>query len=58
MKTVRKMIEELSKFPMDAKCYAYEGEVIGLGISYGENSGFIVCSESKKDEDNLETEIS
>lgn len=32
MKTVKKMIEELKKFPKDALCYGYEGEKTGLGI--------------------------
>ena len=55
MKTVRKMIEELRKFPPDAKCYAYEGEASGLGITYGQRSGFIFCDPSKDDE-NLASE--
>lgn len=32
MKTVKQLIEELKQFPLDAKCYAYEGEVTGLVI--------------------------
>ena len=57
MKTVKKMIEELQKFPLDAKCYAYEGEVSGLGIVTADNKyGFIFCSELSKDEDNTPSE--
>ena len=56
MKTVKKMIEELKKFPPDATCYAYEGEAIGLGVKYENTHGFIFCSESGKDEDNVKTE--
>ena len=60
MKTVAKMKEELSKFPDDALCYAYEGEVIGLIIrediskssrillSSDSRYGFIPCSESAR----------
>lgn len=32
MRTVKQLIEELRKFPMDAKAYAYEGEVTGVVI--------------------------
>lgn len=32
-KTVAKMIEELQKYPKDALCYIYEGEIIGLIIT-------------------------
>lgn len=57
MKTVKKMIEELQKFPLDAKCYAYEGEASGLGIVTADNKhGFIYCSELPKDEDKIPTE--
>lgn len=54
MRTVAWLKEELEKFPDDALCFAYEGEVIGLIIepardAEGESSnvrqGCIYCSE-------------
>jgi hypothetical protein len=41
--TVAKMIEELQKYPQDAVCHAYEGEVIGLVITSkdGDQLGYI-----------------
>jgi len=58
MKTVRKMIEELQKFPMDASCYGYEGESSGLGVKTKEGRyGFIFCSEHiDEKEDDVATE--
>ena len=44
MKTVKQVIKELQKYPPDATCYAYEGEVTGLNI--GEDIGFIDCHTS------------
>jgi len=42
--------KELEKFPDDADCYAYEGEVIGIVVCKKENDyeelGVIHCSES------------
>jgi hypothetical protein len=32
MRTVKSMIEALRRFPKDATCYAYEGEVTGVVI--------------------------
>lgn len=32
MKTVASLIRELGKFPPDALCYAYEGEVRGIVV--------------------------
>lgn len=32
MMEIRKLIAELKKFPMDAKAYAYEGEITGIVI--------------------------
>jgi hypothetical protein len=32
MKTIKSMIEALRRFPEDAICYAYEGEVTGVVI--------------------------
>ena len=34
MRTVKSLIEELKKFPDDAQCFAYEGEVSGLVITH------------------------
>jgi hypothetical protein len=45
MRTVKSLIEELSRFPDDALCHAYEGEVIGIVIRYGEREGVIHCGE-------------
>jgi hypothetical protein len=50
MKTIKELIDVLSKFPLDAKCHAYEGEACGISISWigadnGIRSGFIECSE-------------
>jgi len=50
MKTVKQLIDDLSKFPEDAKCYAYEGEVIGIIVTDGEQDGVIYCSESEDHE--------
>lgn len=56
MKTVKQMKEELDKFPDDAQCYAYEGEVIGLVVikpdaSLFQKYGVIYCSEGDDDYD-------
>lgn len=51
MKTVKELIKELSKYPQDAKCSAYEGEACGINIMWidnGRKSGFIECSEQKE----------
>jgi len=46
MITIKKLKEELAKFPDDAVCFAYEGEVIGLVIGHSLHSqGVIYCSE-------------
>jgi len=49
MITIKKLKEELSKFPDNAVCFAYEGEVIGLAIKHkGQrkvDQGVIPCSE-------------
>jgi hypothetical protein len=50
MRTVKELREELAKFPDDAVCYAYEGEVSGIVISPpGESGGpgVIHCAESR-----------
>lgn len=51
MRTVESLIEELKKFPPDAKCRAYEGEIIGLiisvpGLPLG-GAGIIHCDDLK-----------
>lgn len=45
MRTVKSLIEELSRFPDDALCHAYEGEVIGVVVRHGGREGVIHCSE-------------
>ena len=49
MKSVKQIIDELSKFPGDAKVYAYEGEVCGIIIVKDEKQGVIHCSERGDD---------
>jgi hypothetical protein len=62
MRTVAWMMAELAKFPADAVCFAYEGEVTGLVIetrtAAGELSGqqgVIHCSED--DDERRKTEL-
>lgn len=46
--TVKSMIEQLSKYPEDALCYAYEGEIIGVVIADKEDKkelGYIIAGE-------------
>lgn len=47
MITVAKLIEELQKYPPNALCYAYEGEVVGVVIINGdrEELGYIEAPE-------------
>ena len=42
MITIEKLIKELQKFPKDFKCFAYEGELIGVSVR-GKNGkyGFV-----------------
>lgn len=60
MKTVKQLKIELDKFPDDALCYAYEGEVRGIIILKGANlhalHGVIHCEESTDPADEPETE--
>jgi hypothetical protein len=44
---VKEMIESLQKYPSDALCYAYEGEVIGVVVvdKYHKELGVIKASE-------------
>jgi len=58
MVKVSTVIEELKKYPPDARVYAYEGEVIGIVIVSGEREGrpmrelgFIPASERDELED-------
>ncbi len=50
MRTVKWLRAELAKFPDDAECYAYEGEVTGVVVNSPDplfrNKGIIYCSES------------
>lgn len=47
MISVKKMKEELNKFPEDAMCYAYEGEITGVVVvdKDREEVGYIHASE-------------
>jgi hypothetical protein len=45
MRTVRSLIEELTRFPGEALCYAYEGEISGIVIRHGGREGVIHCGE-------------
>ena len=57
MKTVKKMIEELNKFPLNACCYGYEGDAVGIGIKTDDGKyGFIFCSENPVNEDEVKSE--
>lgn len=33
MRTVKDLIEQLERFPPDAVCYAYEGEITGVVVT-------------------------
>lgn len=59
MITIKKLKEEVNKFPDDAECYAYEGEVTGLIVTMAERNythqGVIHCSEH--DDSEKETEL-
>lgn len=41
MKTVAQLISDLQKFPQDARCYAYEGEVIGVVVAERTEAGYL-----------------
>ena len=60
MRTIAWLKSELNKFPDDAVCFAYEGEVTGLVIEKpGQRlgrQGVIYCSENNCDE-GKETEL-
>ncbi|TNE87191.1 MAG: hypothetical protein EP324_08115 [Gammaproteobacteria bacterium] len=59
MRTIAWLRQELEKFPDDAVCFAYEGEVIGLIVERAgqrlQSQGVIYCSES--DDDGKETKL-
>lgn len=59
MRTVAWLKAELSKFPDDALCYAYEGEIRGLVIRMQlaafPSIGIIHCSESSDETDEVGT---
>lgn len=59
MRTVAWLRKELEKFPDEAVCFAYEGEVTGLVIEMPgkrtQNQGVIYCSEY--DDEGKETEL-
>jgi hypothetical protein len=53
-RTVAWLRKELEKFPDDAECFAYEGEVTGIIIGYPHEplrQGVIHCSEQKDTRD-------
>jgi hypothetical protein len=51
MIAVKKMIEELEKYPKDAQVYAYEGEITGLVIVDSKTAwlGEILAREGKEE---------
>ena len=59
MRTVKELKEELSKFPDDAVCFAYEGEVTGITITPAARGpwkfGFIYCCDVNGEERPTET---
>jgi len=61
MKSVGRLIKELSEFPENAKCHAYEGEEIGITIDIKEGDilsyGFVSCSPSDEDPISLEDDF-
>ncbi|MCS5693646.1 MAG: hypothetical protein ACKO22_04630 [Cyanobium sp.] len=40
---MKSLIEELTRFPDEALCHAYEGEITGIVIRYGGDEGVIHC---------------
>ncbi len=46
--TVESLVRELLRFPLDATCVAYEGEVVGVTVSEagsGEQIGYVPCAD-------------
>jgi hypothetical protein len=54
MRTVKSLVEELSRFPNEALCHAYEGEVTGIVVRYGGGEGVIHCSAHEEAEPDTE----
>jgi len=54
MRTVRSLIEELARFPDEALCYAYEGEISGIVIRHCGHLGVIHCGEREGAEQETE----
>lgn len=54
MRTVRSLIEELARFPDDALCHAYEGEISGIVIRHRGREGVIHCGEGRDEEPDTE----
>jgi hypothetical protein len=61
MKTVKQLREELAKFPDNALCYAYEGEVCGVIVTHPTRryagQGVIYCGEGTDPRNESETEL-
>lgn len=55
MRTVKSLIEELTRFPEDALCHAYEGEVIGIVVRHCGREGVIHCGEHEGAEQETES---
>lgn len=52
MRTIQELVEELQKFPPDARCFAYEGEGTGIVILRRDGlSGFVSCKQRGPDSD-------
>jgi hypothetical protein len=54
MRTKKSLIEQINKFPDDAKFHAYQGKSeLGIMVSYENNRkvGFIDCSEELEQEE-------
>lgn len=47
MRTVKSLIEELVRFPEEALCHAYEGEIIGIVVRHCGREGVIHCGEGE-----------
>lgn len=47
MRTVKSLIEELARFPEEALCHAYEGEIIGIVVRHCGSEGVIHCGEGE-----------
>jgi hypothetical protein len=55
IRTVKSLIEELARFPEEALCHAYEGEVSGIVIHHCGRQGVIHCGEHEHAELDTET---